>query len=245
MILDLDAGNSRIKWRLIGHGKHLAVGTQDSAAVAAGEKLELPETAAISEARLVSVASPQLSAALHKQLHQQFSITLKIARVSKSVGVVTCAYEDPQKLGVDRWLAVLAAYQQFQEGLLVVDAGTAITMDLLGPNGQHLGGYIVPGLHLMSEALSKGTEDVNTASGDSMDLLVPGKNSQQAVNRGCLLVAVAGIEKLASQYPVRLVVTGGDAQPLIDALSLRVTHCPDLVLDGLSVAGVDFVAMQP
>ena len=142
-----------------------------------------------------------------------------MARVSQDAGAITCAYDDPQTLGVDRWLAMLAAYSQFNEALLVVDAGSAITMDLLGPEGQHLGGYIAPGLRLMHDALWRDTSDIGLVANNFQELLLLlCENTQQAVNRGCLLMAVATIEKLASQYPVRIVVTGGDAKCLEQAL---------------------------
>jgi type III pantothenate kinase len=241
MILDIDIGNSRIKWRLADNGKSVAVGSQATSAVAAGEPFELPEVTAIDEVRVASVADRAVIAAVQLQLEKSFSLALKMAEVTPSAGCVTCGYEDPQTLGVDRWLAVVAAYQKFREALLVVDAGSAITMDLLAPQGEHLGGYIIPGLRLMRDALWRDTSDVKAAGGDWRDLQLPGKDSQQAVNRGCLLAAVAAVETLASQYPVRIVVTGGDAQPLIEALSIQVSHCPDLVLDGLSVSDITFV----
>ncbi|MCS5587977.1 MAG: type III pantothenate kinase [Porticoccaceae bacterium] len=241
MILDIDIGNSRIKWRLVDNGKPVATGSQATSAVAAGEPFELLGVTAVDEARAASVADSAVTAALQCQLADRFSVVLKMALVTRSAGGVTCAYEDTQKLGVDRWLAVVAAYGQFKEALLVVDVGSAITMDLLGPQGGHLGGYIIPGLRLMRDALWRDTSEVKVAGSDCQDLLLPGKDSQQAVNRGCLLAAAAAVEKLASQYPVRIVVTGGDAQPLIEALSLRVLHCPDLVLDGLSVDTISFI----
>jgi len=238
MILDIDAGNSRIKWRLSGNGRVLAQDSQPTVELASGETLLLPETAAIDEVRLASVAGSKVVAALQKQ----FAGLLKVAQVSPSAGGVTCGYKQPDRLGVDRWLALVAAYQQFQQAVLVVDAGSAMTMDLVGPKGEHLGGYIVPGLRLMADALWQGTRDVKVTSGDFENMLVPGTNSQQAVDRGCLLVAVSAVENLASQYPAHILLTGGDAQHLADALSLDHSHRPDLVLDGLAIADINFTA---
>jgi pantothenate kinase type III len=107
----------------------------------------------------------------------------------------------------------------------------------------------------MNEALQKGTEAIDVKSSDTSDLLNPGEDSQQAVNKGCLMATVAAVEKLASQHPIRVVVTGGDAKELIKGLSLAIdrvdkelikpkyttTHCPDLVLDGLSITGISLV----
>lgn len=240
MILDLDVGNTRIKWRLLENGRLVVSHTQDTAAVAAGELLKLPEDASVAEVRIACVAGSEVLSVLNKQLFVRFSVILSVARVSQSAGAVTCGYESPETLGVDRWLAMVAAYNQFNEGLLVIDAGSAMTMDLLGPEGQHLGGYIAPGLKLMHDALCRDTSDIEVVGSSFHELLLPGKTTQQAVNRGCLLMAVEAIEKLASQYPVRIVITGGDAQCLQEALSIEVDHCPDLVLDGLAVKAVAF-----
>ena len=127
--------------------------------------------------------------------------------------------------------------------MLVVDAGSAITIDLIGPQGVHLGGYISPGLRLMREALWQGTAKVQVDRVESLNMLVPGTCTQDAVNRGCLLAVVATIEKLASQYPASIVITGGDATVVAEALSLTSDHVPDLVLDGLTVNGVEFTQM--
>jgi type III pantothenate kinase len=240
MILDLDVGNTRVKWRLLENGCSVASGSQDTATVIAGEFLELPEAVAVGEARIACVAGSEALTALQGQLFERFSVALKVARVSQDAGTIACAYDNPQALGVDRWLAMLAAYSQFNEALLVIDAGSAITMDLLGPEGQHLGGYIAPGLRLMHDALWRDTNDIGLVANNFQELLLPGENTQQAVNRGCLLMAVATIEKLASEYPVRIVVTGGDAKCLEQALSIRVEHCPDLVLEGLLADEVRF-----
>ena len=140
---------------------------------------------------------------------------------------------------IDRWLASMAAYQKDSRAVLVVDAGSAISIDLVGPQGEPLGGYITPGLALMHEALWKGTDKVQVKGEDPLNMLVPGVCTHDAVNRGCLLAAVAMIEKLASQYPASIVITGGDAKALVEAISLPSDHQPDLVLEGLAVGGVE------
>ena len=82
--------------------------------------------------------------------------------------------------------------------------------------------------------------EVQVEAEESINMLVPGTSTENAVNRGCLLAAVATIEKLASQYPASVVMTGGDAVVLADALSLQSEHRAGLVLDGLAIEGVEF-----
>lgn len=239
MILDIDAGNSFVKWRLCQGREALASGSQSTGSVLESG-LDLTEVETVSAARLSSVANNSLTQLLRRQCMDMYSVELQVARVSTQVGQVTCGYQQPDRLGIDRWLAVLAAYEKFPQSVLVVDAGSAVTLDLVGPDGQHLGGYIVPGNKLMREALWQGTDGVKVAAVDTHNLMVPGTITEEAVNRGCFLAVIGLIEKLAAHYPVSLVVTGGDAVALIDALPLKAFHYPDLVLDGLAVRGVEF-----
>lgn len=255
MVLQIDIGNSRIKWRLMNVHKPLLAGSQATATILSGKPLALQGVTSVSEVRIASVANPAVITSLRHQLAERFSVSIKMPQVTAKAGGVTCGYKNPQQLGVDRWLAIVAAYHQFPERLLVVDAGSAITLDLVSPGGQHQGGYIIPGLRLMNEALRGGTEAVDVTASNASDLLNPGEDSQQAVNKGCLMAAVAAVEKLASQHPIRVVVTGGDAEVLINGLGLAsdrvdkelikpknmITHCPDLVLDGLSIPGISLV----
>ena len=69
------------------------------------------------------------------------------------MGFVKNGYREPSSLGVDRWMVVLAAYHRCSGTALVIDLGTAITLDYIRSDGQHLGGYIVPGTHLSQRAL--------------------------------------------------------------------------------------------
>lgn len=233
MILCIDAGNSRIKWRLTKNGESIAEGGQLTAKIFEDEALNLSEIESPSEIRVANVAGEEVFARLKQQLLSQFSAPIRLAQVSLRLGELSCAYEDPQTLGVDRWLAMAAAYHQFSEPLMVVDAGSAITIDIIGPGGQHIGGYITPGLRLMHDALWKNTSDVRVVGSGLDELWVPGKNTQQAVNRGCLLAAASTIESLAAQFPVRIILTGGDAKILMQAISLSADYQANLVLDGL------------
>ena len=244
MMLQIDVGNTYAKWRVMDGGAISLRGVQDTASLKTG--LDLQAASGITEARISSVADRSITEALKCQLLEQFDVQLMVGKVSASAGGVASGYDNLQSLGVDRWLAVIAAYQHYQSAVLVVDVGSAMTLDLVSPDGQHVGGYILPGLRLMREALWRGTEkvkpDLVVESIDTINMLVPGANTEHAVNRGCLLAAVAIVERLASTYPAAVVITGGDALTLIDALSLRADHRPDLVLAGLAIAGV---ALEP
>lgn len=238
MILDIDAGNGRIKWRLTGGLMVPLLGSQTTDSVRQGQSLALPETASVVRARLSSVAGDEVAASLASQLAQQFSIDLEVAEVTQTAAGVICGYSDPRSLGIDRWLAAIAAFAQVKNTVVVVDAGSAATIDIVVAPGRHLGGYIVPGMRLMHDALWQGTSRVKAEARPPEDIDTPGMNTNDAVNRGCLLILVAAIEKLVAQYQGALVITGGDGSLLMAHFSERAVYVPDLVLDGMALDGV-------
>ena len=242
MILQIDVGNSQAKWRLMEGAKVRARGSQTTWSLLAGP-LDLDYIGSLTGAQICSVADPSIELSISRQIADQFGVRLQIAKVSPRVGQVTCGYQDPEKLGIDRWLAIVAAYSLDKCAALVVDVGSAMTIDLVGPEGQHQGGYILPGMRLMRESLWNGTDQVKVNAADGGSMLMPGIHTEDAVNRGCLLAAVGAVEKLAYEYPAAIVVTGGDALVLVGALSLTAKHNPDLVLDGLSVSGIAMLSL--
>ncbi len=239
MILAIDAGNSRIKWRLTDGDHEVAQGSQLTAKFLEGEALSFAGIKPPREIRIANVAGAEVVDSLKQQLISQFSVPILFATVSAAVGELRCAYEDPETLGVDRWLAIAAAYHKYNQPLMVVDAGSAMTVDIIGPGGQHVGGYILPGLTLMHDALWKNTSDVRVVGSGTEELWIPGKNTQQAVNKGCLLATASAIEALAAQFPVRIVITGGDAKVISQAISLDADNHTNLVLDGLVLDGIE------
>ena len=160
MILDIDIGNSFVKWRLSDGAEVRQFGSQSTKSIGQQRGLDLPEEVSISQARLSSVAASSVQNALVTQIKNQFNAKVTLAKVSSTAAGVRCGYADPSSLGVDRWLAVVAAYHLYQTSLLIVDAGSAMTLDLVSEDGRHLGGYILPGLTLMRDALWRGTDRV-------------------------------------------------------------------------------------
>ena len=241
MILQIDAGNTRIKWRVLNGSKVIHQGHQLTASVLAGEPLKLLGVNGLRLAQLSTVAGKKVVSNLSKQLHEQFDIDLFIATVSAQVGAVSCGYSVPAKLGVDRWLAVLAVFQKTGRASVVVDAGSAVTIDLITGDGVHQGGYIVPGIKLLQGSLWNGTDQVKVEQlACSGNVYNPGTSTDEAVARGCTLMLVALIERLAAEHNADLVITGGDAMLLKVQLGTQADFYADLVLDGLSVEGVRF-----
>lgn len=232
MILDLDIGNTRLKWRLDGHRSQSLLHKGEAAALAALPDMEP------SLIRLSSVAGKTLTEALTAALVERWGIRPWQARVTASP-FMALAYRDPCKLGVDRWLAMLAALEQGFDYAIVIDAGTAVTIDVL-QNRRHLGGYIVPGLTLMENTLLGATQEISLQAG-GFGGLEPGSSTGSCVKNGALLAAVGAVahlrDSLEAQYrqAPQLLFTGGDGQQLQAHF-----HCgeyqQDMVLDGLAVA---------
>ena len=156
----------------------------------------------------------------------------------KGFGVVN-GYDRPEQLGVDRWVCLIAARQRHLGPACVADCGTALTLDLLDGDGEHRGGLIVPGLHLMRESLSRRTVNVREYSGVSSGPWA--KNTADAVVGGTLLTLVAVIERFVRDSAAGLVstppllITGGDAQAISERLDIPFVWAPQLVLEGLSI----------
>ena len=244
MILELDCGNTFIKWRLLG-GDPSAVSAEgvvdsDQALVQAVREQSLRLRAC----RLVSVRSDDETAQLIALLEQAFAVECHSARSALELAGVRNGYEEYQRLGLDRWLAAVGAYQLVGGACLVIDLGTAVTSDFVAADGEHLGGFICPGVPLMRTQLRTHTRrtryDADEAS-RAMRGLVPGRATAEAVERGCLLMLQGFVstqlamaaELLGDSFTVFL--TGGDAV-LVEGVIPAARVVPDLVFIGLAIA---------
>ena len=244
MILDIDAGNTRIKWRVVDGREILAGGELPTDSVVQGTPIEIEVDGTVERIRLCSVAGGTVVESLQKQLQSQFNVAVELAEVSAEAAGVTCGYKDFHQLGVDRWLALVAAYRKYAKPIIVVDAGSAVTIDIVDGDGLHLGGYIIPGLNLMHQALWEGTDQIKVALKPVADISNPGTSTDQAVDRGCLLMLVAMIESMVERYQCLTVITGGDGQLLREQLRMDRVYCRDLVMDGLAEDGISFRALD-
>ena len=160
---------------------------------------------------------------------------LLTARVNKQACGVTNGYDDWQKLGVDRWLAMLAAYHAKPLACCVVDCGTAVTVDMLNDKGQHLGGYIVPGIDKLQHSLPA---QISADLTKQQPVLIPGITTNQAVVNGIYTMLTNFINyhfnNFKINYPqAKLYLTGGNAQLLAASIHKPYCVCQDLVLRGL------------
>lgn len=239
MLIDLDIGNSRAKWRLMRDDEIIGCGVLPTHGADWSSFFELSSYQP-KRVRVSNVAGAEVASQVLSTVEKEFGIEAEFALSSECVGEVKSGYDQPVLLGVDRWLAVLAGWDLFRDRCIVIDAGSALTLDVIGSGGQHLGGYIVPGQKMLCDALFGGTSGVRASSLAASSLAL-GSNTDLAVRNGCYAMSVAFIEKvIASDYcgeaPMNIVLTGGDAESLLSDLPDSVLHKPDLVLDGLAIA---------
>ena len=240
MILEIDIGNTRVKWRIVSGSKIIFRETQSSQNVLRDGRLAIDDQYPFSEARLCCVAGSALGILVCGQLSADFDIPVSVARVSEVAGSVTCGYENPTMLGIDRWLGILACYERATRDFVVVDAGTAMTIDVVKANGLHLGGYICPGQALLRNSLNSVVQKSRVSALQKCREGSAPVSTEEAILRGCLMSSVALIERICNEEPRDLYITGGDAMSLLGELSLEANFVEDLVLNGLSVTGLVF-----
>lgn len=164
--------------------------------------------------------------------HARWARAPCFARSTAQCAGVINAYVDPARLGVDRWLALIGLRPRARD-ICVVDCGTAITVDVLRADGQHMGGYILPGLSMMAGLLLHATRRVRFDPDAVADGLALGRSTGEAVKHGALASIVALIEKVATDYSCTLVLTGGDAARVSASLMYPHELQPELLLHGL------------
>ncbi len=238
--LQLDVGNSGTKWRLLERGQVTARGIcrPDDAG---SQALLLDCAPAVEQVWIASVAGEAAEGALAGLLSERWGVTPWFARSTVTCAGVRNSYREPWRMGVDRWLAMLAAWQRVQGRVCVVDAGSALTCDIVAADGRHEGGYIIPGPTLMERALLLDTDRVRFAE-DAGYALSPGTSTAEAVRHGIAL-AQAGALALAMDRaglaPAQMLFCGGWGQTLMALLARGGSYQPDLVFEGLELAAAE------
>ncbi|CAM5632173.1 type III pantothenate kinase [Rhodanobacter lindaniclasticus] len=240
MRLLLDLGNTRLKWALQGPSPAwLAQGVlewrEDLAALPVAWA-DFARPSQVVGASVVDDAREQRVAAV---VRHAFGGAPTWLRTPASACRVRNAYAEPQRLGVDRFLAMVAAHAAGQAPCVLASAGTALVLDALAADGRHLGGLIAPGVQLMQRSLLDATAQVRPQRPG--DILQLADNTADAVTSGCWQAAAALIERFHAQMRPRLggapalILDGGDATQLVPLLSLPVQIGKDSVLRGLAL----------
>lgn len=244
MLLVIDAGNTRVKWAQVGQDGRLFA--QQAAVYDKLEESALKEAIALVDKVVISNVA---GAAVEKQLQAmipQDKTTVFAAPQAEACGVVNL-YQQLDTLGMDRWASVIAAWHMNHQPSVVINAGTAITVDVITRDnrtrqGTYLGGSIMPGLQLMYRALADNTAAL-PADVKGEYAAFP-NNTVDAIESGCINAIVGGVvlqlkllEKQSAFLP-KVVISGGDAVKIAEALNpqlKRVKIVDNLVLHGLAI----------
>lgn len=231
-----DLGNTRLKCAPLHAdgtiGRILCI-AHDGSALASGWEAQLP--ARIQAAIVGSVAAPALTLALLGALTPHCG-RISIARTQPQFAGVRIGYAQPQRLGVDRFLGLLAAHARGPQAWLVVGVGTALTVDLLDAGGRHHGGRIAPSPTLMRQMLQARAPQLPVTGGSYGEFSM---DTDDALTSGCQGAALGLIDRsLAAATrllgaPPRMLLHGGGATELLPHLQ-HPLHAPALVLEGLA-----------
>jgi len=243
MNLLVDIGNARIKWALQ-DAENLQPGMpllrQNKAfkdiARPAWKELEPPQRVIVS-----NVAGADYQKSVHTWVKRRWKIAPEFLCATAEQCGVTNAYKEPARLGADRWACLIGAHARYRGPVVIVDCGTAITIDAITADGRHLGGLIAPGIELMTASLMENTSGIEiTGSKDQQDIVLLGSSTEVGVSGGVLYTTVSLVDRVLLDLKselgsaARLVITGGDAERIRPLLGTQPVFQPDLVLNGLA-----------
>lgn len=238
----IDLGNSRLKWA-VDQGKSLS---PMQVLEYPGNKLYeqlIPAWKTLTPAEniwVASVASELAFVQLTDWLAEHWKLAPRIMEVSPPDCGLTCGYRQPRQLGVDRWAAMIAAFAACPDGVCVVDCGTAVTLDVVNGQGQHLGGYILPGINTMQQTVLRETA-INMDAMPSAVALEWGDSTASCIQLGTRKSIVALIEQTIERMQARgicdpgLVLTGGQMELIKPLLQIDHQHREALVLEGIKL----------
>ncbi|HVO90289.1 MAG TPA: type III pantothenate kinase [Casimicrobiaceae bacterium] len=239
-ILVIDIGNSRMKWGLHGPRGWMAQGVvlnQDIGTLALRDWQNLPRPV---RAVGVNVAGEAARVRVEGQL-SRWRVPVEWLFASAQAGGVVNRYAKPSQLGPDRWAAMIAARrrvlsgEQYPPPCVVVNAGTAVTVDALDADGVFLGGIILPGLRLMLQALADHTASLKVPPGDFRDFPT---STADALYTGVLNAACGAVELMRLRLhrddtSVKCYLAGGAAHELAPHLAGPLEVVDNLVLEGV------------
>jgi type III pantothenate kinase len=241
----MDVGNSRVKWGVLDGGEIRRTGhiSQERIHDKGLQVLTTRIPNHVDKVLISNVAGTTFGTRLSGVVGMHCECDVRFARTARRGWGVTNSYTQPRRMGVDRWVAMVGAWAEVQSSCLVVDVGTAMTIDAIDDDGQHLGGQIIPGVTTMASSLSSATSDipeVRPAPGRGCaDLGMFGRNTASAVREGAQNAVVGAVDRAirtlqSNAYAPAVVLTGGDSSRILNALCESPLHRPHLVLQGLA-----------
>lgn len=239
MMLLIDIGNTCSKFAMTDVGEmqlSQSIEHPDLSRAELGGRF--PEGLVLESVWASCVGPEEVYATIEQWVNVAFGLPINRVSVSDADGRVTNNYQEPEKLGVDRWVGAVGAREKIPTGdVLIVDMGTAVTIDWLDKEDVYQGGVIIPGYDLMHRSLTGNTAGIDSHPEPTEQVI--GKTTQQCVNAGLSYAIVGAVDKIISEMsarissPVRLIVTGGGAPLWTKKTDFNYLYEPQLLMYGL------------
>lgn len=240
MTLLIDQGNTRLKWVLAGNGeideKSAGHGGLDAFMQACRQDASIRPASVL----FSSVASKDDARALEGFCQSRWGLAAQSLQSTRQRGGVRNAYQEPDRLGVDRWLAIVGAVARYGKPVVIWDLGTATTLDAVDETGQHLGGMIYPGPATMLDSLGRDTH-LKVPAGLENSGAAPGQSTATCISSGVFAAQLGALNQFMRVVSkemtgeVKLVVTGGAAESILPLLDFEYIHDRWLVFRGMLV----------
>jgi type III pantothenate kinase len=236
MKLLIDFGNTRCKWVSIVENEWQSVNSfahhGQNICDMMRERLPLKQA---DEIHIVSVLGDEFEADCQQLLER--TVPCNFYHSQSHAHSIRLAYAKPASYGADRFAALVAAHQYISGDKIIVDCGTALTVDVLKQSGEHLGGLIIPGMTMMCDSLCKQTANLMIDENPTEARLLAG-NTKEAIYSGTVMLANYGLLGIIQQLQedldqAKIILTGGEANKMFTLDSIDINHKPNLVLEGL------------
>ena len=246
----LDIGNARLKWAMT-EGESLLTASSESHIESWDNAVQSFIDAhpdGVDRVVATNVAVDALARLVEATVEKHWDVTVEWLATAKTQLGVTCAYAEPERMGVDRWVAVLAAHVIAEGPVCVIDAGTAVTFDAVDKGGRHLGGLIMAGPRLAASSLDCRTPGIGFTNRvpepiSRLDILA--SDTDSAVANGTMLALSSALQKAITIVADELdampliLLCGGDSPALLPWLDAKVEYRKDLVLEGIALVAAD------
>ncbi|MEC9205848.1 MAG: type III pantothenate kinase [Pseudomonadota bacterium] len=241
MKLLIDIGNSQTKLGVWNYGRLSNMSQSETKNFF--KIISKYKTKSINEVYISSVISSVKNKKILNHIKRNFKIKPNQIKSTKTLFGVKNGYKEPSKLGDDRWCAIVGAYNLFKTPLIIVDCGTAISVDCVNGYGQHLGGYILSGFNGYSKSFSN-TDRLKKIKLNEKDIknnLAYAKTTKDALLSGYILMVTSAIEKTFAQLRSKikksplLILSGAYGKQISSHLAVRAKYEPYLVLKSLGL----------
>ncbi len=244
----IDIGNTNIKYCLV---KNSQLGELHTLSVKNWEHqilnnqwLDEPKLVdGLQQVVVASVGHKQQIEWLNNYAKKQWQLELIQLKTESRWLELNCIYQKPEDMGVDRWMAMIAVWFTHHRPCMVIDCGTAVTLDVINEKGEHLGGHILPGMTMMQKSLQGETAGSSLRkSVSTVARLGYGDSTSSAVTQGILTLLVdyltARWHEFEKSFPqALLVITGGDGALIAEQLNFlpgqQKMLCENLVIKGI------------